>query len=61
MLKSNGVQQIKRKWRFFKGEIQLMNDSHKRPRMDIPKTMSEWVWDIIGFTAYFFCVSLIYV
>lgn len=36
-----------------------MNDSHKRPRMDIPKTMSEWVWDIIGFTAYFFSVLLL--
>lgn len=27
-------------------------DSWKRPKLKIPKTRSEWVWDIIGYSVY---------
>lgn len=29
-----------------------MNQSYKRPKLKIPKTKSEWVWDIIGYLFY---------
>lgn len=30
-----------------------MSNSWGRPKINIPKTKSEWVWDIIGFLSYF--------
>ncbi|WP_397539153.1 DUF1648 domain-containing protein [Rummeliibacillus pycnus] len=30
-----------------------MSDYWKRPKITIPKTKSEWVWDIIGYSFYF--------
>ena len=29
-----------------------MNLTKKRPKLNIPKTKSEWVWDILGYSCY---------
>ncbi|MFD2045064.1 DUF1648 domain-containing protein [Ornithinibacillus salinisoli] len=39
-----------------------MSNSWKRPKIKIPKTMSEWIWDIIGYSFYLgSLIFLIYV
>lgn len=39
----------------------MMTSNFKRPKLKIPKTKSEWVWDIIGLSFYFFTIILIIV
>jgi len=34
-------------------------DSWKRPKLNIPKTRSEWVWDIIGYSFFFGSIILL--
>lgn len=36
-----------------------MVDTWKRPKMDLPKTKGEWVWNIIGFILYFGSIILL--
>lgn len=36
-----------------------MKHSWKRPKLKIPKTTSEWVWDIIGYTFYIGSIVLL--
>lgn len=36
-----------------------MMNSWERPKLKIPKTKSEWVWDIIGFSVYFVSIILL--
>lgn len=43
---------------FWRKEDRKMIDSNRRPKLNIPRTKSEWVWDIIGYT--FFICSLIF-
>lgn len=39
-----------------------MSSSWKRPKLDIPKSKSEWIWDVIGCLCYFGSILfLIYV
>ena len=39
----------------------MWTSDFKRPKLKIPKTKSEWIWDIIGLTCYFFSILLIVV
>jgi len=36
-----------------------MNLTKKRPKLNIPKTKSEWVWDILGYSCYFGSIILL--
>lgn len=36
-----------------------MTNSWKRPKLKIPKTKSEWIWDMIGFSFYFASIILL--
>jgi uncharacterized membrane protein len=38
-----------------------MKESWKRPKVDIPKTQSEYIWDTIGFLFYFGSIILLVV
>lgn len=33
--------------------VKHMSNSWSRPTLNIPKTKSEWIWDIVGFLMYF--------
>lgn len=36
-----------------------MASSWKRPKLEIPKTKGEWIWDVIGFLCYFATIFLL--
>lgn len=36
-----------------------MNSTWERPKMDIPKTKSEWLWDIIGYAFFIGSILLL--
>lgn len=37
-----------------------MVQTWKRPKLKIPKTKSEWVWDIVGYTVYIGSIILLF-
>lgn len=46
-------------YRNFKRGVEKMKESWKRPKIDIPKTKSEWIWDTIGFLVYIGSIILL--